>query len=57
MVRAMIEDAIALDGVHRALIIKLRHHGDVLLTSPVISVLKNHAPHAEIDALVRGLAA
>lgn len=52
MVRAMIEDAVALDGVRRALIIKLRHHGDVLLTSPVISVLKKHAPHAEIDALV-----
>ncbi|MBK6972183.1 MAG: putative lipopolysaccharide heptosyltransferase III [Sterolibacteriaceae bacterium] len=48
----MIEDAVPLDRVRRALIIKLRHHGDVLLTSPVISVLKNHAPQAEIDALV-----
>ena len=48
----MIEDAVPLDGVRRALIIKLRHHGDVLLTAPVISVLKNHAPQAEIDALV-----
>ena len=34
------------------LVIKLRHHGDVLLASPVFSVLKNHAPHLEIDALV-----
>jgi heptosyltransferase-3 len=36
----------------RVLVIKLRHHGDVLLTSPVIQVLQNHYPHLEIDALV-----
>jgi heptosyltransferase-3 len=36
----------------RVLVIKLRHHGDVLLTSPVIQVLKNHYPHLEVDALV-----
>lgn len=36
----------------RALIIKLRHHGDVLLTSPVFSALKHAAPQCEIDALV-----
>lgn len=48
----MVPDAIDLTQVHRALVIKLRHHGDVLLTSPVFQVLKNHAPHAEIDALV-----
>ena len=48
----MTDDAVPLEGIRRALIIKLRHHGDVLLTSPVLSVLKNHAPHAEIDALV-----
>lgn len=45
-------DAIPLDQVHRVLVIKLRHHGDVLLTSPVFSVLKRYAPHADIDALV-----
>src|SRR5258705_9347955 len=45
-------DAINLQSVRRALVIKLRHHGDVLLTSPVFQVLKNHAPHLEIDALV-----
>lgn len=45
-------DAIPLEGVLRVLVIKLRHHGDVLLASPVLSVLKNHAPHVEIDALV-----
>lgn len=52
MVRAMTDDAVLLDRVRRALIIKLRHHGDVLLASPVLSVLKHHAPQAEIDALV-----
>ena len=45
-------DAVDLAGISRALVIKLRHHGDVLLTSPVFSVLKNHAPHLELDALV-----
>jgi heptosyltransferase-3 len=48
----VLKDAIDLAGVHRALVIKLRHHGDVLLTSPVFTVLKNHAPQLEIDALV-----
>jgi len=48
----MLSDAIDLNTVHRALVIKLRHHGDVLLTSPVFQVLKNHAPHIEADALV-----
>jgi heptosyltransferase III len=41
-----------IEGVTRALVIKLGHLGDVLLAAPVISVLKRHAPHAEIDALV-----
>ena len=39
-------------GLHRALVIKLRHHGDVLLAAPVISTLKHHAPDCEVDALV-----
>ena len=47
-----VPDAIDLSQVRRALIIKLRHHGDVLLSSPVFSVLKARAPHIEIDALV-----
>jgi len=38
--------------LHRALVIKLRHHGDVLLASPVLASLKRLAPHCEIDALV-----
>ena len=50
--RTMLSDAIDLTQVHRALVIKLRHHGDVLLTSPVFQVLKNHAPHIEADALI-----
>jgi heptosyltransferase-3 len=45
-------DAVDLSQVRRALVIKLRHHGDVLLASPVIAVLRLHAPHAEVDALV-----
>ena len=48
----MVPDAVDLASIHRALVIKLRHHGDVLLTSPVFQVLKNRAPHLEIDALV-----
>ena len=48
----MVNDAIDLNTIRRVLVIKLRHHGDVLLASPVFSVLKNHAPHLEIDALV-----
>ncbi len=48
----MLTDAIDLSTIRRVLVIKLRHHGDVLLTSPLLSVLKNHAPHVEIDALV-----
>jgi heptosyltransferase-3 len=48
----MLSDAINLNSVHRVLVVKLRHHGDVLLTSPVFTVLKHHLPHAEIDALV-----
>jgi lipopolysaccharide heptosyltransferase III len=48
----MVPDAIDFASVRRVLVTKLRHHGDVLLASPVFSVLKAHAPHLEIDALV-----
>ncbi len=48
----MLKDPVDLQGVRRVLVTKLRHHGDVLLASPVFSVLKQHAPHVEIDALV-----
>ena len=45
-------DAVPLPSIGRALVTKLRHHGDVLLASPVFSTLKRAAPHVEIDALV-----
>lgn len=48
----MLRDAVDFSKVSRVLVIKLRHHGDVLLTSPIFSVLKNHHTHLEVDALV-----
>jgi heptosyltransferase III len=47
-----LSDAIPPAHLSRVLVIKLGHLGDVLLASPVISVLKRHCPHSEIDALV-----
>lgn len=43
---------VSFPDISRALVIKLRHHGDVLLTTPVFSALRRVAPHCEIDALV-----
>lgn len=48
----MVKDPVPLAEVRRALVIKLRHHGDVLLAAPVFSLLKARAPHLAIDALV-----
>ena len=48
----MLKDEVDLQSLRRVLVTKLRHHGDVLLASPVLSVLKNHAPHLDVDALV-----
>jgi len=48
----MVRDAVPLGECGRALVVKLRHHGDVLLASPVISLLKTRAPGLEVDALV-----
>ncbi len=45
-------DRIDLTTVKRALVIKLRHHGDVLLTSPLFTALKSQAPQLQVDALV-----
>jgi heptosyltransferase-3 len=43
----------SLENVKKALVIKLRHHGDVLLTSPLFTVLKDTlAPDAQIDAYI-----
>ena len=47
-----LKDPVDASVVGRALVIKLRHHGDVLLTSPVFTVLKRAIPAVEIDALV-----
>jgi heptosyltransferase-3 len=52
MLPTAVADAIDPGRIRRALVVKLRHHGDVLLTSPVFTALKRAAPHAEIDALV-----
>jgi heptosyltransferase-3 len=46
----MVRDAVPLGECRRALVIKLRHHGDVLLASPVLSLLKSRG--LEVDALV-----
>lgn len=48
----MRKDAIDFSKLNRVLVVKLRHHGDVLVTSPVFSVLKAHHPHLQIDALI-----
>jgi heptosyltransferase-3 len=52
MSEAAIRDAVPLGEVARALVVMLRHHGDVLLASPVLAALKTRAGAAEIDALV-----
>ena len=45
-------DAIDRALVRRVLVTKLRHHGDVLLASPVFTTLNKALPAAELDALV-----
>ena len=52
MIEPAVADAIDLASVRRVLVIKLRHHGDVLLASPVFTALRRAAPLAESDALV-----
>jgi lipopolysaccharide heptosyltransferase III len=48
----MVRDAVPLGECGRALVVKLRHHGDVLLAAPVLALLKARAPRLEVDALV-----
>ena len=48
----MLVQAFSAASLRRALVIKLRHHGDVLLAAPVISMLKRVAPQCEVDGLV-----
>lgn len=38
--------------IQRILIVKLRHHGDMLLTTPVINTLRQNYPQAQIDVLL-----
>ena len=45
-------DPIQLGSCRRALVIKLRHHGDVLLAAPVFAALKALKPDMDIDALI-----
>ncbi len=44
--------AIDFSSLQRVLLIKLRHHGDVLLCSPLPRILRQYHPHLEVDALV-----
>ncbi len=44
--------AIDFSTIRRVLLIKLRHHGDVLLCSPLPRALRAQHPHLEVDALV-----
>jgi heptosyltransferase-3 len=46
------DDAIDFSQVHRVVVVMLRHHGDVLLTTPLYRVLKRVNPAIEIDAVV-----
>src|ERR1043165_4670343 len=41
-----------LTQVRRALVIKMRHHGDVLLSSPLFTDLKKAIPDAQVDAFL-----
>ncbi|CAI2519609.1 putative lipopolysaccharide heptosyltransferase III [Serratia liquefaciens] len=51
----MMNDAPALapdTSIQRILIVKLRHHGDMLLITPVINTLQQNYPQAQIDVLL-----
>ncbi|MBC8952969.1 putative lipopolysaccharide heptosyltransferase III [Xenorhabdus sp. PB62.4] len=41
-----------INKIKRILVIKLQHHGDMLLVTPVISTLTHHYPNAKIDVLL-----
>jgi heptosyltransferase III len=46
------DDAIDVSLVRRVLVVMLRHHGDVLLTTPVYATLRRAIPDVEIDVVV-----
>lgn len=41
-----------MSGMNRVLIVMMRHHGDVLLATPVFKALKRQFPQLEVDALL-----
>src|SRR5688500_9096954 len=45
-------DRVPIARVRRALVTKLRHHGDVLLASPVLTTLKGAVPAGGVEAPV-----
>jgi heptosyltransferase III len=47
-----LDDAVDFAEIKRILVIKLQHLGDVLLTTPLFSVLKNQYSHLDIDVLI-----
>lgn len=47
-----LDDAIEFSRIKRILVIKLQHLGDVLLTTPLVGVLKQQYPHLDIDVLI-----
>jgi heptosyltransferase-3 len=50
--RSPLADALPTAEIARVLVTKLRHHGDVLLATPVLTTLRRALPRAEVDALV-----
>lgn len=48
----MVNVLIKKNQFEKILVIKLRHFGDVLLITPLLTTLKQHAPDAQIDVLV-----
>ena len=50
--QSYLKDAVDISKVQRVLVVKFRHLGDVLLTSPVFSALKALSPQIQVDALV-----
>ncbi len=47
-----LDDAVDFSRIQRVLVIKLQHLGDVLLTTPLFGVLKQHYPQLNVDVLI-----
>ncbi|WP_174891067.1 putative lipopolysaccharide heptosyltransferase III [Candidatus Hamiltonella defensa] len=48
----MVNMVVKKNNFERILVIKLRHFGDVLLITPLLTTLQQHAPNAKIDVLL-----